>query len=152
MDYEEFVRANRGKLVGYFLIASLREDNEVLDIPDAVGMLDESLLSTLKERLKSCMPLDTTITDLWDWDVHFEEDLDDDWYFQAAFGSSSSLDDCSTNLADFFLEKCAEYGMDYNETGFDTGFSFSDLIREEATKFIVGWRQGVLTRFVHDAA
>ena len=61
------------------------------------------------------MPIYSMIADLWDWDVHFEDYLSDDWYFEAAFGEPGTLKSCAEELEEFFLEKAEEYGLDYNQ-------------------------------------
>lgn len=53
--------------------------------------------------------------DLWDWDIHFEKELEDDWYFEAVFGSESSVSDCSEQLAEKFVESVDEFRMDYDQ-------------------------------------
>ena len=79
------------------------------------SMLEDDELDDLKRRLGEFMPLDSIIIDLWDWDIHFESELCDDWFLSAAFGHPGALDSCSIDLADFFLEKVDEYGMDYDQ-------------------------------------
>jgi hypothetical protein len=118
MIYEEFLNANRNKLLGYFMLAELSSDPDILETPYPPATLSEEMLDELKDRLRECMPLDSMITDLWDWDIHFEEDLCDDWYFEAVFGA------------------------DYDRSSDDP--EFEDLIHVEAVNFILGWRKRVL--------
>jgi len=88
------------------------------------------------------MPLNFVITDLWDWDIHFEEFLGDDWYFECAFGSPSSLASCADQLAEYFGEKCGEYGIDYDYSPSEP--AFESLVREQAAEFIFTWRNNTL--------
>ena len=124
---------------------AISKDSSVLKIPYPFSILSEEQLEALKDHLRACMPLNSMIIDLWDWDVHFEDYLSDDWYFEAVFGDEAGVDPCSEELAEFFLEKCDEYGIDYNQTDDDP--EFEELILTEAKKFIMGWRQAVVARY-----
>jgi hypothetical protein len=95
----------------------------------------------LKRRLGEFMPLDSIIIDLWDWDIHFESELCNDWFLSAAFGHTDTLDSCSADLADFFLEKVDEYGMNYDQPSDREGFE--DWINKESMKFIENWRRNL---------
>lgn len=122
-SYQLFLQANELKLLGYFLLAGKSGDSRVLETPYPPSFLNEDQLVELKDQLRACMPLDSMITDLWDWDVHFEEDLSDDWYFEAIFGDETNVGACSEVLAEFSLEKCDEYEIDYNQTASDPEFA-----------------------------
>jgi hypothetical protein len=104
-------------------------------------MLEDNELDELKRRLGEFMPLDSIIIDLWDWDIHFESELCDDWFLSAAFGHTDTLDSCSADLADFFLEKVDEYGMNYDQHSDREGFE--DWIKRESMKFIENWRRNL---------
>ena len=69
------------------------------------SMLEDDELDDFKRRLGEFMPLDSIIIDLWDWDIHFESELCDDWSLSAAFGRPGGLDSCSADLADFFPKR-----------------------------------------------
>jgi hypothetical protein len=90
--------------------------------------------------------LDSIITDLWDWDIHFEGLLQADWYSEAAFGSPDSVDGCGKELADLFLEQVDEWDMDYNQH--EDADIFRNMIEEEARKFIRSWRENTFKRLV----
>ena len=83
------------------------------------------------------------ITDLWDWDIHFERDLRDDWYYEVVFGSALSIESCADELTEFFVEKCNEYCIDYNQQGDDF---FDGHVRERAANFIQDWRRNLFAR------
>lgn len=104
-------------------------------------MLEDDKLDDFKRRLGEFMPLNSIIIDLWDWDIQFQWELGDDWFLAAAFGDPGTLDSCATDLADFFLEKVDEYGMDYDQ--YDDREGFADLIKKESMKFIENWRQNI---------
>lgn len=113
------------------------------------GISDEEM-EGLKDRLNKCMPLDSMIMDLWDWSIHFEEDLSDDWYFSAALGSPEELEFCASELADFFIEKSDEYAMDYDQ--YDDPDFFEEMVKDEAKRFVSGWRHNILTKSSHQTA
>jgi hypothetical protein len=139
MTYEEFLADNRNKLLGYFMLANSKPGTDPIDAPYPPALLTKDSLATLKELLRSFMPVDLMITDLWDWDIHFEEDLGDDWYFESIFGAEMSVLRCETELTKFFLKKCEEHHIDYDQFGNET--SFEALVREHAARFIIGWRE-----------
>lgn len=150
MTYDEFLHANRNKLLGYFMLGEFLKEPDILDTPDPAAELSEQKLAELKDRINECMPLDSMITDLWDWDIHFEEYLSDDWYFAAVFGSPSSLGSCAEQLAEFFVEKCNGHDMDYDQTPDDP--EFGSRIREQAANFVLGWRRNVFARHAQPGA
>ena len=144
MTYDEFLNDNRYKLLGYFVMSEFLNNPDTIDHPYPPGVISGEQLDELKDRLTECMPLDSMFIDLWDWDIHFERDLSDDWYFETAFGSASSLESCAEDLIAFFLEACSEYDIDYNQSPDDP--EFENLVREEAIKFIRAWRNNLFTR------
>jgi hypothetical protein len=97
-------------------------------------------MDQFRDRLRAAMPLDTIITDLWDWDVHFEDGdhLSDDWLIEAAFGSDDSLDDCADQLEELFHCKVREYDIDYDQ--YADPDAFDELVTNAARNFIVQWR------------
>lgn len=150
MTYEEFLYTNRNKLVGYFLLSNVSTESDVLNTPYPPTELSEERLEEMKGRINKCMPLDSMVTDLWDWDIHFEECLSDDWYFEAVFGPASSVALCSEQLAEFFVQKCDEYGIDYDQSADDP--SFENLVREQTANFICGWRNNVFSSYAQPGA
>lgn len=142
MTYDEFLNHNGQALVGQYLVSALLEEPARVLRPEAQDVDDGELLAQLVEQLNRCMPLESMMTDLWDYDVHFEDDLDTDWYFEAAFGDPDSLQGCSQRLAEFFMGKVSELSIDYNQSADDA--EFEALVREEARNFIVEWRQRIV--------
>jgi hypothetical protein len=117
-----------------------------MDIPSPQYVLSYEELQRLKDILKECIPIDSMIVDLWDWDVHFENSLEDDWYFEAVFGSSDKQEACARELADFFLEQVEDLGMEYNQH--EDYELFLGIVAGEARQFIQGWRDNIFNRFV----
>jgi len=91
MAFEEFLNANQNKLFGYLMLADILGRPEILDTPYPPAERSEEQLPMLKDRLNECIPLEFMITDLWDWDIHFEKDLGDDWYAEAYNGFHDRL-------------------------------------------------------------
>jgi hypothetical protein len=151
MTYQDFLDANRNKLLGYLMLAEVSTDPDALETPYPPTKLSEEALGELRDRLNECMPLDSMITDLWDRDIHFEEYLGDDWYFEAVFGAASSIVQCAEELAEFFVEKCDEWGIDYDQSP-DDDPEFEGLVRQEAQDFIRGWRNNVFARHAQPGA
>lgn len=133
------------QLVGHQMVFEISDRRVALDSPYPPAVLSGDELDELKARLHECMPLDGMITDLWDWGVHFEESLEDDWYFAAVFGDPAGVDDCAEQLAEFFLENCNEFDMDYDQQGEEA--EFRSRVLEQATEFVRGWRRRVVAKY-----
>ena len=129
MKFDEFLALHRNKLFAYFLLESLFPDKIRIKTPYPPSVLSEEEIEQLMERVCACMPLDSMMFDLWDWDIHFENDLGDDWLCDAIFGDEESLDGTAEQLADFFLEKVDEYDMDYDQNQSNEDFEFEALVR-----------------------
>jgi hypothetical protein len=141
MNFEEFLAFNRNKLLGYFLLKGWFPDKLCIETPYPPSVLSEEKIEQLMDCFRACMPRDSMMLDLWDWDIHFEDDLGIDWLYEAVFGDQASLDTSAEQLAEFFLEKVDEYDMDYNQTQSDEDFDFAAWVREEALTFIKHWRE-----------
>ncbi len=149
MKYDELIKVQENTLAGYHLFIKMFPDRFKMETPCPPSDLSEEELDELKRRLNECMPFNSIIIGLWDWDIHFEEDLGGDWYFEAAFGSSkSNIDHCIKELAEFFLEKVVEYNLDYDQHNDPDGFD--KMVRKEAHDFIIAWRGKIVDRFVND--
>ncbi len=110
--------------------------------------ISEDDLKVLKDKLNECMPLESIITDLWDWDAHFEKELPDDWYFEAIFGDENSIQVCAADLAGYFHEQVDYFGMDYNQH--EDEDSFKEFVFQESINFIRNWRDETLRRFTQE--
>jgi len=146
MSYEEFIKENKGRLIGYYLLSVWFPERCRLETPSPVTELSEDELDQLKIRLNEFMPPESMIKDLWDWDLHFEDYLSDDWYFEAVFGGASSSRYCAEILAEFFLEKVDEFSMDYDQQAYTSYDDFKNMALEEALKFVNSWRQNIFDR------
>ena len=140
-----FLEAMESQLVGQQMVFNISGGRVALKSPYPTTVLSDDGLDELKTRLRDCMPRDGMILDLWDYDVHFEELLEDDWYFAAVFGDPSGVDDCAERLAEFFLEKCNEFDMDYDQQGEED--EFRSRVLAQATQFVLGWRRRVVAKY-----
>ena len=91
MNFQEYLTNYRRWLLGHYLASEQRGTPgfEAWSITD--GLSDDQV-SALKDSLAACMPVNSMMLDLWNWDCHFENELEDDWYFGAAFGNDELLD------------------------------------------------------------
>ncbi len=150
MSYEKFAEANKGRLLGLYLLSEWFPDRCSLETPYPPAELSDNELEGFKAHLNACMPLDSLMVDLWKWDIHFENDLEDDWYFETVFGEAASAQACAEQLAEFFLQKVDEYAMDYDQDA--TSNDFKAMVREEALKFVTSWRLRVVDRYAKPGA
>jgi hypothetical protein len=142
---DDFVQENRGILLGYFLLEKHFPNRHLLEGPYPPSELDEAELETFKNKFVECIPLHSIFVGLWDWDIHFEEDLGDDWFFEVAFGKSSSLNSCALELEEFFLERVDRFDLDYDQ--FNDPEAFHEMVAAEAVKFVADWRQAILAAY-----
>lgn len=140
-----FLKAAESQLVGYKMIFEVSGQRETLDAPWPPSTLTDEELERLKERINQCLPVDGIFMDLWGWDVHFEDLLEDDWYFAAVFGDVSGIESCAEQLAEFFIAKCDEYDLDYGQ--WHRQEEFASEILELATTFLQDWRRNVVTQY-----
>ena len=139
VDMTQLMSANECQLTGFLMMSQAANGPLSIPTPYPPSLLNEDALSALKDRLRLCMP-DNIISDLRDRDIQIEDELSEDWYFNAVFGDKDSMDDCAKELAEFFFEKCKEYDMDYDQ-------SSDHLVRESARDFIFFWREEVLLKY-----
>lgn len=97
-------------------------------------------------RLVECMPLDTIVTDLWDWDIRFEQESFDD-IEDAAFCSDDELEHFAELLADDFERWADEYGMDYDQSSFESPEDFSKYVKQQCVQFMEEWQKNVKAEF-----
>lgn len=150
MTYNEFLDENQQTLLGYFLLSQFTTNPDILVTPYPPAQLSEEQLAQMQSRLTESIPLDSIITDLWNADIHFEEDLGDDWYFQALFGSAVSAASCAAQLADFFIEKCDDHAFDYDQS--PESPEFRALVLDHANRLIRGWRKNILAQHTQPRA
>lgn len=140
---------NKCELLGLYLLSQWFPGRCYLERFYPPAQLSDDELEEFKTRLNACMPLESLMVDLWEWDIHFEDDLDNGWYFETVFGEPESAQACAEQLAEFFLEKVDEYAMDYDQNAND---DFEAMILDEALKFVTSWRQRVVERYAQHGA
>jgi len=144
MNLDEYIDDLRPTLAGYFILKKLFPKHSIITVPYPPAELTEEELEALRSQLDESIPRNTMMIDLWDWDLHFEKELSDDWYYDAVFGHQSSVNALAEQLAEYFLEKVEEYGIDYDQYGDPQ--AFRALVMNEATQFIVNWRKNIQTK------
>ena len=119
--------------INAYLNAGFRKDEEEVD-------------SELRERLLDLMPRDSMLLDLWNWDIHFEDESFDD-ISNVAFSNNDELAEYANILAEDFLRWIDEYEMDYNQQGWQSPDEFTDWIRQQSLDFLIKWRANVKKEF-----
>lgn len=115
-------------------------------IPEPIFDQHEDLVYEIKNKVSSTIPLQSIIFDLWDQDIHFEEELGSNWYFDAAFGSNACLDWCVTELASFVIDNQSRYGIPLIDMD-DPDFNGEEFIAEESRSFVVDWRGNLRKKY-----
>lgn len=110
--------------------------------------LNEDEVGTLKDRLREFMPLDTIVTDLWDWDIRFEDKTFNDSYFDVALGAEQYAIEQAKLLKDDFLEWIDECQMDYDQHRWENQEEFEDWIHSECVRFIKIWRSNIAKELI----
>jgi hypothetical protein len=87
------------------------------------------------------------VTDMWDWDIHFEDSTFEDCFFDVALGPEDFALALADNLKDDILDWIEEYGMDYAQDEFE-GDEFDEYILRHCRDFILRWRNNIFERFV----
>lgn len=93
-------------------------------------------------RLVDCMPRNTIVTDLWDWDIQFQEESFGD-IEEVAFCDDNEIERFAAQLAADFECWVDEYEMDYNQNEYENPDGFSVFVKEQCLQFMKGWRQNV---------
>lgn len=123
-----------------FMDSLCRLKSSSVHTPDATENND------LSERLVDLMPRDSMVLDLWGWDIRFE-DVSFDGLEEAAFSDGDEQAAHAENLADNFLQWIDQYGIDYNQTGWDSDEDFEAWIRQQCLDFMKKWRENVRREF-----
>ena len=100
-----------------------------------------------KDALRQLMPLDTIVTDMWDYDIHFEEStFGEGTYFDIALGSDESAHSQAEHLKEDMLGWIQEFGMDYAQDQW-TEEEFEQWVLSQCQDFILKWRSNVVRKF-----
>lgn len=118
----------------------------LIEDPWPFDELDEDGVEALKDKLRELMPLDTLITGMWDWDLHFEDTTFEDSFFEVALGPEENAFKDVEYLQEDLLRWIDEYGMDYAQDQFSDE-EFEQLIYDQCVEFIQKWRSNIVSRF-----
>ena len=99
-----------------------------------------------KDVLRQLMPLNTIVTDMWDWDIRFEDLTLDDTYFDVALGSDEFAYSQAEHLKEDVLTWIQEFCMDYAQDQYDEG-EFEQWVLGQWRDFIVKWRNNIEKKF-----
>ncbi len=140
---------NRGAWLCAAMLSDWYGASSVVAVPSPPAVLEEEDLEHFREQLVEFMPKDSLICGLLDWDIQFHDLMGDDWFFTAVFGPPSTLADCSDELAEFFMSKAVEYGLDLGVVGHEEE---QELVSDAATDFVQQWRHQTIRRFLPDTS
>jgi len=86
MNYQKYIKDKECELRAFYILENLTAGKIELDQPYPPALIEEEDLEELRYNLNEYMPKDSPVYDLWDYDLHFEENLENDWYFEVLFG------------------------------------------------------------------
>lgn len=99
-----------------------------------------------KDALRQLMPLDTIVTDMWDYDIRFEDSTFGDTYFDVALGSDEFAYSQAEHLKEDILGWIQEFGMDYTQDQW-TEEEFGQWVLNQCKDFILKWRSSIVRKF-----
>ena len=117
----------------------------LLSDPWPYEVLKDEEIEELVSNLTDLMPLDTIITDLWDWGIHFEDLTFEDRIFDIALGPDSEVEAGARALTEDMLRWIDECHMDYAQEEYE-GNEFERWIYEEALNFLHKWRENIFNK------
>ena len=120
----------------------------LLQEPWPYDELDEDEVYALRDVLREFMPLDTMVTDMWDWDIHFEDRAFEDTYFDISLGPEEFAIEQAEFLKEDLLAWIDEYGIDYAQEQGDKQEEFENWVYDNCVKFIKGWRLNIVKSFM----
>ncbi len=118
----------------------------LIDDPWPYDELDDDGIEAVKDVLRELMPLDTLVSDLWDWDIHCEETTFEDTFFDVALGPEEYALKQADGLKEDILWSIDEFSLDFAEEQFNDG-EFELWVHEQCREFIQKWRHDIFKRF-----
>jgi len=119
----------------------------LLSDPWPYEILNDEELEEFKDNLIGLMPLDTIVTDLWDWDIRFEKLTFEDRIFGIALGPDSEVEEGASALTQDMLAWIDEYGMDYAQNEYEND-EFEKWIYELILNFLNKWRENIFDKLI----
>lgn len=118
----------------------------LIEEPWSPDDLTEEEVEGLRSALWELMPLDTMVTDMWDWNIHFETSTFADTYFDVALGPEDVALAEAESLQEDILHWIDEYGMDYAQDQV-TQEEFEAMVLTQCREFMLKWRGNIVGRF-----
>jgi hypothetical protein len=138
---ETFLQNIAPTINGYLMLETLFPGKFSIPVPAPQHDLDGPAREVLHTVLVSLIPKDNLIVDLWEQDCRFEKDLGEEWFYNAAFGTQGMVAELAMGLGEFFLDKVAEYRMDYDQRAAPE--HFLAWISESSLTLILEWRSNI---------
>ena len=118
----------------------------LIEDPWQYDELDEDGVEALKDALRELMPLDTIVTDMWDWDIRFEDTTFEDTFFEVALGPEDNVFINVEYLKEDLLQWIDEFGMDYAQDHYKNE-EFEQWVHDQCEEFIQKWRSEIVKKF-----
>ncbi len=97
--------------------------------------LSEEEIMSVRNALQALMPMDTMVTDMWDWDIRFEDITFEESFFDVAFGGEDEIAGHAEQLKEDILTWIDEYAMDYAQEQWDDD-EFEKWVYEQSVELI----------------
>jgi hypothetical protein len=133
-----FAENYTNKNIEAYLNGGLHEEEKVDDNDDD---------AELRERLRALMPRNSMVLDLWNWDIHFEDESFDDISSVVFSDDDDELAKFADILTEDILRWIDENKMDYNQHGWQSPDEFSSWIRQQVFDVLTKWRENVKKEF-----
>ena len=145
-NFAAYLQENQARFFMEYLLAAWFPGRDDIDPAYPPEALNENELVALKIALLECIPDESEIVGLYDWDVRFAAELSDDWFFSAVAGPLSEIPKVAEELAEFFLEKVDALDLDYNHSA-QMPEEFHALALSWSQDFVVTWRCRIVDRY-----
>lgn len=139
LTFEAFLAEYRQTMLGTYFVAQACGQYPQIPLPWPNSESDDDAVLDLVSKMQDLMPSDTLIADLPDWGIHLYDLMEANWFFGAAFGPESDVEDFADQLAAVFMEQVEKLDLDYDQ--FSDPEGFRDLVDEHALQFVRDWRE-----------
>lgn len=109
--------------------------------------LSDEEMEKAKDTLRQLMPLDTMVTNMWDWGIRFEDFTFEDCFFDVAIASEDFAMAQAEYLKEDIIRWIDEYDMDYAEEQFEAE-GFEKWILDQCKAFILKWRNNIKDKYL----
>jgi hypothetical protein len=146
MSISRFGDDQSNLLFRLYVLQKLCPGKFLLKAPWVYDELDDDAVCELKQSLTELMPLDTMVTDMWDWEIHFENITFEDSFFDIAFGTEPVAMEESGCLPQDILGWIDQFDMDYSYMELEQD-QFEKWVEDECVRFISKWRSNIVEQF-----